>query len=170
MATVTVRDSQQVLAEPAEISSFLARCGIWYRKFESIGSLPEEATGDEVLDAFREPIEELKARGGYVTADVIDVSSATPGLDAMLNRFNKEHWHDEDDVRFVVGDRGLFHVHPTDGPVFSIEVERLLFSSTGGRLNPAARRLPRHRDRPLSDRPPRPASPSREGLCKAGLK
>jgi 1,2-dihydroxy-3-keto-5-methylthiopentene dioxygenase len=58
-----------------------------------------------------------------VTADVIDVTSATPNLDAMLNKFNSEHWHDEDEVRFIVEGRGLFHIHPKTGPVFSIEVE-----------------------------------------------
>ena len=41
----------------------------------------------------------------------------------MLNKFNAEHWHDEDEVRFIVEGRGLFHIHPPDGPVFAIEVE-----------------------------------------------
>ena len=47
----------------------------------------------------------------------------TPGLEAMLNKFNSEHWHDEDEVRFIVDGRGLFHIHPADRPVFAIEVE-----------------------------------------------
>jgi 1,2-dihydroxy-3-keto-5-methylthiopentene dioxygenase len=46
----------------------------------------------------------------------------TPGLDAMLNRFNSEHWHDEDEVRFIIEGRGVFHVHPPDEAVFAIEV------------------------------------------------
>ena len=58
-----------------------------------------------------------------MTADVIDVFPDTPNLDAMLNKFNSEHWHDEDEVRFIVEGRGLFHIHPQDGPVFAIEVE-----------------------------------------------
>src|SRR5262245_56917895 len=124
MATVTLRDQQQTITDFAGISSFLGQHGIWYRRFEAVDRLPEEATDEDILAAYREPIEQLKASGGYVTADVINVHPATPGLDAMLNRFNKEHWHDEDEVRFVVGGRGLFHVHPPEGPVFSIEVER----------------------------------------------
>ena len=62
------------------------------------------------------------AEGGYVTADVINIRPDVPGLDTMLNRFNKEHLHDEDEVRFIVHGRGLFHIHPQEGPVFSIEV------------------------------------------------
>jgi DivIVA domain-containing protein len=61
-------------------------------------------------------------KGGYVTADVINVNANTPGLDAMLNRFNKEHFHDEDEVRFIVHGRGLFHFQPADGEVFSLEM------------------------------------------------
>ena len=40
----------------------------------------------------------------------------------MLAKFSREHWHDEDEVRFIVEGRGLFHVHPPGGPVFAIEV------------------------------------------------
>jgi 1,2-dihydroxy-3-keto-5-methylthiopentene dioxygenase len=41
----------------------------------------------------------------------------------MLAKFSREHWHDEDEVRFVVRGRGLFHIHPENGPVTAIEVE-----------------------------------------------
>ena len=122
MATVTLRDENRVLEDPAEISAFLAPFGIWYRRFEGTDQLPENPTDQEILEAYREPIERLKAEGGYVTADVINVKPETPGLDAMLNKFNKEHWHDEDEVRFIVHGRGVFHIHPPQGPVFGIEV------------------------------------------------
>jgi 1,2-dihydroxy-3-keto-5-methylthiopentene dioxygenase len=124
MATVTLRDENQVLNDPAEISAFLAPFGIWYRRFEGSDQLPDNATDQEILEAYREPIEKLKTEGGYVTADVINVKPETPGLEAMLNRFNREHFHDEDEVRFIVHGRGLFHIHPTEGPVFSIEVAK----------------------------------------------
>ena len=41
----------------------------------------------------------------------------------MLAKFSTEHWHDEDEVRFIVRGRGLFHIHPRQGPVIAIEVE-----------------------------------------------
>jgi len=75
------------------------------------------------LAAYATKIDELKARGGYVTADVIDVKPDTPNLDAMLLKFSSEHWHDEDEVRLIVEGRGLFHIHPPGGVVFAIEVE-----------------------------------------------
>jgi 1,2-dihydroxy-3-keto-5-methylthiopentene dioxygenase len=58
-----------------------------------------------------------------VTADVIDVTPETPGLEEMLAKFDREHWHDEDEVRFVIAGHGLFHIHGDDGSVIAIQVE-----------------------------------------------
>jgi 1,2-dihydroxy-3-keto-5-methylthiopentene dioxygenase len=41
----------------------------------------------------------------------------------MLQKFNKEHTHDEDEVRFTVSGKGIFHLHPEGGPVFGVTVE-----------------------------------------------
>ncbi len=76
-----------------------------------------------ILATYADKIDALKKVGGYTTADVIDVKPDTPGLDAMLARFSAEHWHDEDEVRYIVAGRGVFHIHPASGPVFAIEVE-----------------------------------------------
>ncbi|MEN0111372.1 MAG: cupin domain-containing protein, partial [Planctomycetota bacterium] len=55
--------------------------------------------------------------------DVINVSPDTPNLDAMLAKFDKEHTHSEDEVRFTVRGHGVFWIHPANGdPVFAIEV------------------------------------------------
>ena len=122
MAIVTYTESGRVLHDPEDIADALAAEGIWYRRFEASDQLPNAAADGQILDAYREPIEKLMAEGGYVTADVINVKPETPGLDGMLSRFNKEHYHDEDEVRFIVHGRGLFHIHPPAGEVFSIEV------------------------------------------------
>jgi 1,2-dihydroxy-3-keto-5-methylthiopentene dioxygenase len=42
----------------------------------------------------------------------------------MLAKFSREHWHDEDEVRFILEGRGVFHIHPRTGPVFAIEVDK----------------------------------------------
>jgi len=123
MATVTIPDEKKTLTQDAEIRDYLAGIGIRYERWEPAHELSAGASTAEVLAAYAREIDRLKAEGGYVTADVIDVSSATPGLDAMLNRFNSEHWHDEDEVRFIIEGRGLFHIHPRQGNVVSITVE-----------------------------------------------
>ena len=123
MALVRIPERQQTIDDKQAISSFLATYGITYERWESSRSVPADATAEAVLQVYSDKIEELKARGGYTTADVIDVTAATPNLDTMLAKFSIEHWHDEDEVRFIVEGRGLFHVHPSDGPVFAIEVQ-----------------------------------------------
>jgi len=63
----------------------------------------------------------MKRLGGYQTADVIDVSPETPGLDGMLAKFDREHTHSEDEVRFILAGRGIFFLH-IGGKVLSVEV------------------------------------------------
>jgi len=124
MAKLTIRGDEKILESPNEISEYLSQYGIWYRRFEGSDNLSEDAESDEILAAYDAPIQKLKEEGGYVTADVINVKPDIEGLDAMLAKFSKEHWHDEDEVRFIVKGRGVFHVHPEGRDIFAIEVEK----------------------------------------------
>jgi 1,2-dihydroxy-3-keto-5-methylthiopentene dioxygenase len=123
MAIVRIPEENRTLRGDEAVGRYLSERGIEFERWTPHLDVPNEATADQVLAAYGDKIGQLKARGGYVTADVIDVKADTPGLDAMLARFNSEHWHDEDEVRLIVEGRGLFHIHPADGPVFAIEVE-----------------------------------------------
>jgi 1,2-dihydroxy-3-keto-5-methylthiopentene dioxygenase len=123
MAILRIPTENTTLSDDASVGAYLAERGIEYERWSPDASVGSDAPANTVLAAYAEKIDQLKARGGYVTADVIDVKPDTPGLDAMLARFNTEHWHDEDEVRMIVEGRGLFHIHPASGPVFAIEVE-----------------------------------------------
>lgn len=123
MAIVDVPNKNIRLTNPSEITEYLATLGIDYERWENLKQVSADATDQEILDGYADEIETLKQKGGYVTADVIDVVPTTPGLDAMLDKFNKEHWHDEDEVRFIVKGHGLFHIAPEGGDVVSIEME-----------------------------------------------
>jgi 1,2-dihydroxy-3-keto-5-methylthiopentene dioxygenase len=123
MAILRIPDHARVFRDAAEIAARLARIGIEYERWTGHREVPPDAGADEILDAYAGEIERLKAKGGYVTADVIDVNPTTPGLDVMLARFNKEHWHDEDEVRFIVAGKGLFHIAPNEEEVVAIEME-----------------------------------------------
>jgi 1,2-dihydroxy-3-keto-5-methylthiopentene dioxygenase len=123
MALIRIPEQDRTIDDAAEVTAFLAANGIDCERAEPEVALAAGAPAADVLAAYAAKIRELNARGGYVTADVIDVSPDTPNLDAMLQKFSTEHWHDEDEVRFIVEGRGLFHVHPGAGPVFAIDVE-----------------------------------------------
>jgi 1,2-dihydroxy-3-keto-5-methylthiopentene dioxygenase len=123
MARIRIQDENREIVDVDEIRTSLAPHGIWYEKWDVEGRLGAEATNDEILSTYAPEIERLKAAGGFLTADVINVSPATPGLDGMLAKFSKEHTHSEDEVRFTVKGSGVFHIHPEQGPVFGIQVE-----------------------------------------------
>jgi 1,2-dihydroxy-3-keto-5-methylthiopentene dioxygenase len=123
MALVKIPAEQRVIEGAEPVRAFLATQGIDYERATPGRAVSADAPAAELLDAYKDKIDELKARGGYVTADVIDVFPDTPNLEVMLNKFKSEHWHDEDEVRFIVEGRGLFHIKPATGPVFAIEVE-----------------------------------------------
>jgi 1,2-dihydroxy-3-keto-5-methylthiopentene dioxygenase len=122
MAIVTVPDEKRTIDAEGAVAAFLGAQGITFERWRARRPVPERASADEVLAAYAPDIDRLKASGGYVTADVIDVRPDTPNLETMLAKFAREHWHDEDEVRFILEGRGVFHVHPADGAVFSIEV------------------------------------------------
>ena len=122
MAVVRFPDEGRTVTGEAAVREALERVGIDYERWQPAHPVPAGAPAEAVLAAYAAEIDRLKAAGGYVTADVIDVSPQTPNLDAMLAKFRKEHWHDEDEVRFILRGRGVFHIHPPDAPVMAIEV------------------------------------------------
>ncbi|HEY8150691.1 MAG TPA: cupin domain-containing protein [Vicinamibacteria bacterium] len=122
MAVVRFPDEGRTVTDEAAVRETLARVGIDYERWQPSHPVPDGAPAEAVLAAYATEIDRLKKAGGYVTADVIDVSPQTPNLDTMLAKFRKEHWHDEDEVRFILRGRGVFHIHPKDAPVMAIEV------------------------------------------------
>ncbi len=112
-------EDRKIESEP-DIEAELAALGIDYERW-SLDRVPPDSSAEAVLAAYAEEIDDLKRRGGYVTADVIDVNPQTPNLEAMLARFDKEHTHDEDEVRFILSGRGIFFLN-IGGRVASVEV------------------------------------------------
>lgn len=122
MAVVTIPEQDRKLEDAGEINEFLAPFGIWYEQWDVDGRLPEDPSNEDILETYAPEIERLKEQGNFVTADVINVKSDTPGLDEMLAKFDKEHTHSEDEVRFTVSGAGIFYIHPDGGPVFAVQV------------------------------------------------
>lgn len=123
MALVTIAAEDKILNDAESIRECLQTYGIDYERWTPAHDVAIDAPAEAVLQAYAREIDDLKTRGGYVTADVIDVTPDTPGLEEMLSKFDREHWHDEDEVRFVIAGHGLFHIHGDDGNVIAIQVE-----------------------------------------------
>ena len=120
MALLRFPEIDQRFENESAIRDELASLGIEYERW-SLDRVGADASADDVLKAYASEIEEMKRRGGYVTADVIDVSPATPDLEKMLAKFDKEHTHSEDEVRFILRGRGIFFLN-VQGKVASVEV------------------------------------------------
>lgn len=124
MAFLRIPAQDKTISDYDEIKSYLANIGIGYEVWKPAHELDNDTTNEQVLDAFANEIEQLKAEGGYQAADVIDLFPDTPNLDTMLKKFSKEHWHDEDEIRFIVEGNGVFHIRPKEGDVVALYVEK----------------------------------------------
>jgi len=120
MAVLRFPPEDRAIESESEIRDSLAGLGIDYERW-SLDRVPTNCSAELVLDSYRAEIEEMKQRGGYVTADVIDVNPETPNLEVMLAKFDKEHTHSEDEVRFILAGRGIFFLN-LNGKVVSVEV------------------------------------------------
>jgi 1,2-dihydroxy-3-keto-5-methylthiopentene dioxygenase len=83
------------------------------------GILSWAVSSDEA--ARTELIERIKREHGYVDQDFIALLPDTPNLDTICAKFDKEHYHTEDEVRFVVEGEGIFDVR--DGADHWIRIE-----------------------------------------------
>ena len=120
MAVLRFPQENRMIEGEGEIRAALGELSIDYERWD-LSRVGEDAAADAVLAAYAPEIDAMKRRGGYQTADVIDVNPATPGLDTMLAKFDKEHTHSEDEVRFILAGRGIFFLH-INGRVASVEV------------------------------------------------
>lgn len=129
MAELRVRGTDTVLTDPAQIRDFVRGYGLDYEVWDISKLHGEAAAGvqadteeERILAIFADEVAALMERGGYKSADVVSLSPQTPNLDALLAKFDKEHEHTEDEVRFVVDGRGIFTIHAPDDRVFDVEV------------------------------------------------
>lgn len=127
MAIVRVPGTGETVTDPAAINALLAQHNIVHETWD-IGRLAEtpraegESDQDHVLRVFADEVARISAQRGYQSADVISLWPSTPNLDELLARFDKEHLHTEDEVRFVVSGRGVFAIRGADGQMYDVEV------------------------------------------------
>lgn len=80
-------------------------------------SVPPEGDGTAT-------IETIKREHHYVDQDVVELSRELPNLDAICAKFDQEHYHTEDEVRFVLDGEGIFDVRDGADQWIRIEVTK----------------------------------------------
>lgn len=65
----------------------------------------------------------LKGERGYIEQDIVELRPDTPNLDAICAKFDGEHLHDEDEVRFVLEGEGVFEIRSSADRWMRVVVE-----------------------------------------------
>lgn len=127
MAILTNQTTGQKTQNAQAIAAHLSEHGLTYEQWD-IGKLDQhpiqegESAQDHILRVFAQEVEQLCTSRGYQTADVIALRPETENLDALLAKFDKEHMHTEDEVRFTVSGRGIFTIRGRDNVLYDVEV------------------------------------------------
>lgn len=112
-----------VLTRFEDIREQLAGIGVQFERWTAAQPLDDEASQDEVIEAYRCEIDRLMKQLGLHSVDVVSMYPAHPQVDAMRTKFLAEHRHDDFEVRFFVDGRGLFYIR-SNGKVFAVLCER----------------------------------------------
>jgi len=128
MATLTPLWTEPAMDDDAAIASFLGARGVTFERW----AMPDEAVaiaaqsrlseGDKarLLSLFGDKLAEKADRDGYRAADVVAIRADLPGVDDALAKFDKVHFHDDDEVRAIVGGQGVFGFIGDDGRQFTV--------------------------------------------------
>jgi 1,2-dihydroxy-3-keto-5-methylthiopentene dioxygenase len=74
---VRIPEEGRKITETEAIRAYLAGIDIEYEIWEPSQPVGPDASNENILQAYSGDIDKLKARGGYVTADVVNVNAAT---------------------------------------------------------------------------------------------
>jgi len=121
MSRLTVWDAttkqEELRTEDATaIAAALAPLGVRFERWEGV-QVPDGASNEEILAAYRPWLDKLMGETGAGSADVVSLTPDHPQAAAMRDKFLNEHIHTEDEVRFFVRGAGDFVMH-VDGQVW----------------------------------------------------
>ncbi|CAM3483415.1 cupin domain-containing protein [Cytobacillus oceanisediminis] len=128
MAHIVLQSTKQEIRNQEEVAAFLEKQEVIYEQW-AIDKLPENLQekyllSDEekqvILDTFSEEIKDISERRGYQAQDVISLSENTPNLDQLLQNFQQEHHHTDDEVRFIVSGHGVFIIQGKNEEFFEV--------------------------------------------------
>jgi 1,2-dihydroxy-3-keto-5-methylthiopentene dioxygenase len=130
MAFVTIQDSKKTLSDVQEIRDFLGYHGVTYDAWpivDTLGALakkdllsPDEKT--QVLGQYKDQLDRLKVEKGYIQNDMVCLCPTTPQINDLLSKFDRDHYHTDDEVRFIFSGRGIFGFEGKKSEKFMIEV------------------------------------------------
>ncbi|MCE9501320.1 MAG: cupin domain-containing protein [Leptospira sp.] len=126
MAYIVQKKGSPEIKDNSEVKKFLNSRGIDYEHWDTPASANSLLSKDTLNDAEKEELlgkldnrfEELKSKFGYRTRDLVVLHPGVPGIKDMLAKFDKVHYHTDEEVRYIVDGSGIFG--------FSIKGEKFL--------------------------------------------
>ncbi len=132
MAQIRIRNTNQRIYDEQEVSTFLEQQGVVYEHWHINKLSPalrekfilSDDEKKEILQTFDPEIRDLAARRGYLIWDLISLSDATPNIKELLKKFEQVHTHTEDEIRAIVGGKGIFIIKgDANVGYFDVELE-----------------------------------------------
>lgn len=105
---------QERVLEHDLIAAKLADIGVLFERWDAGIDLHPESGQDEVIEAYREPVDRLMSEYGFQSVDVVGMHPQHPNVDELRGKFLHEHTHGDFEVRFFVDGSGLFYIHQHD--------------------------------------------------------
>ena len=130
MAVVTVQDSKKTLREAAELGDFLAQYRIAFERWpipaeiETLRVRPALSQDDQqrVIKSYDAFLQRERRERGYIQVDMVVLNPSTPNLETILAKFDKPHYHDDEEVRYIVDGEGVFGFEPANAKPFTVLV------------------------------------------------
>lgn len=116
MTTLTIYkdgDGTRPLAQYTDFKSIheqLASIGVEFERWDASKPLAADAGAPEVIEAYKEAIDRINKKYGYVTIDVVSMQPDNPNAAVARGKFLSEHTHDDFETRFFVDGQGIFYI------------------------------------------------------------
>jgi len=132
MAEIVIRNTNERITGEENVREFLNSQEVVYEHWnmEKLPTTLQEnfkLSDDDkkrILEIYDEEIRDLAARRGYKIWDVITLSESTPNIEDLLKKFEEVHTHSEDEIRAIVGGKGIFIIKGSDDVgYFNVELE-----------------------------------------------
>jgi 1,2-dihydroxy-3-keto-5-methylthiopentene dioxygenase len=102
--------------QPFAFEACFEQFGVYAGHWPELSALEAECSLDKVIEAACQPLALMKSTFGYLTEDIVSLSPETPDLEAVLEKYGKEHHHTDDEVRVILQGEGIFGFSTPQGP------------------------------------------------------
>lgn len=103
-------EPMEVVTSPDRIAQVLNSAGVLFEQWATVEQLDSESEQDEIIEAYRKPVDQLMQRHGLESLEVISIYPDHPKKDELRHRYLQEHTHKGDEVRFFIEGQALFYI------------------------------------------------------------